>query len=383
MKQASSFTKTLLEQPRRLWVRKAVFQVHLWVGLAASVYLLAISLSGTVLVFKDELVRWSLPSHLHAFVVGSALPPESVLQHLQDQQPGASASNLQMPSSVLPVFVLEGKDQHGTAARWIADPVTGTVEPVKRSWIDWVRDLHYYLLLPQSWGMQVNGVGALALLLLAASGLILWWPGTRVWSRGLRINLRASWRRINYDLHSAIGFWTLAIVVWWALSGVYFAWYQQVTAALAIVSPVVGMAPPKAEDSLPRSRRAASLALVLATAQQASPHGRLWSFSNPELTSEECYVLMDRGTAGDFSHRDIIRVGRDARIISVWHYGERHTIADWILWSTHPLHFGTLWGLPFKLLWATLGLSLSVLTLTGLVLYWNRYLSRFWHEPAS
>ncbi len=374
----SSFITNLLQHPRRLWIRRAVFQIHLWVGLATALYLLVISLSGTVLVFKEELVRAQLPGGLHAFGNGTIADPEVVLKHLQAAQPGAVIDTLQMPSLVLPVFLLEGKDPGGASVRWIADPVTGDVQPARHSWVDWVRDLHTYLLLPEAWGMQVNGVGAWALLVLAASGLVLWWPGTRTWRRGLSVNLRASWRRIHYDLHSAVGFWTLAIVVWWAFSGVYFAWYRQVTAAVALVSPVVGMASPAGTDSGPELKEAASLALVLAAAQQASPHGRLWSISNPELRSRECSVLLDRGKPGDFSHRDIVRVRRDGHLLSVWHYGERHTFADWLLWSMHPLHFGTLWGLPFKLLWATLGLSLAVLTVTGTVLYWNRFLSRRW-----
>ncbi len=378
MKQPSSFTRDLLQHPRRLWIRKAVFQLHLWVGLAMALYLLIISLSGSLLVFKDELVRAQLPSTLHAFKNNATATPEAVLEHLQNKRPGAIAGSLQMPSPVFPAFLLEGKDARGAPARWIADPATGTVQPADRSWVDWVHDLHYYLLLPEAWGMQANGVGALALLVLATSGLVLWWPGVRVWTRGLRVTLRASWRRINYDLHSAIGFWTLAIVIWWAFSGVYFAWYRQVTAAVAFVSPVVGMVSPASAESGREPRRAASLALVLAAAQQASPNGRVWSISNPQLTSAECYVLLDRGTAGDFSHRDIVRVGRDARLLSIWHYGERHTFADWLLWSMHPFHFGTLWGFPFKVLWSALGLALAVLTVTGVVLYWNHFLIRLW-----
>ncbi|HTF66243.1 MAG TPA: PepSY-associated TM helix domain-containing protein [Edaphobacter sp.] len=46
----------------------------------------------------------------------------------------------------------------------------------------------------------------------------------------------------------------------------------------------------------------------------------------------------------------------------------------WIMWSMHPLHFGTLWGMPFKILWFLLGLSLAVLSVTGVLMYWNRYL---------
>jgi uncharacterized iron-regulated membrane protein len=40
----------------------------------------------------------------------------------------------------------------------------------------------------------------------------------------------------------------------------------------------------------------------------------------------------------------------------------------------HPLHFGTLWGLGPKILWAFLGMSLPTLTVTGLLMYWNRKL---------
>jgi uncharacterized iron-regulated membrane protein len=42
----------------------------------------------------------------------------------------------------------------------------------------------------------------------------------------------------------------------------------------------------------------------------------------------------------------------------------------------HPLHFGTLWGPVVKLVWFLLGLSLGILTVTGLLMYWNRYLRR-------
>lgn len=45
----------------------------------------------------------------------------------------------------------------------------------------------------------------------------------------------------------------------------------------------------------------------------------------------------------------------------------------------YPLHFGTLWGLPVKILWSLLGVSLSILSVTGVLMYWNRYLSPRWN----
>lgn len=372
------FAGNLMRHPRRLWLRRAVFQVHLWAGILLSVYLVLIALSGSVLVYKDELTRWSLPPKLHPFQPDQTASLDTVMARFAGLEPGGIASNLQVPSPVLPAFVLEGKDSHERPQRWIADPLTGALQTAARTWLDTVHDLHYYLLLPTAWGMQANAIGAAILLLLAITGILLWWPGVLLWTRGLRVNLRANWRRVNYDLHSAIGFWTLAIVVWWAISGVYFGFYRQVSAVVSFVSPLRGMLAP-APAHLPPvvAGSRATLEQVLRTAQGASPGGQLWSVSDPSLKGPVSYVLLDRGAPGDFSHRDIVQVrSADARLLSVWHYGERHSIGDWMLWSMHPLHFGTLWGPVVKLLWAVLGLSLAVLTITGLLMYWNRYLRR-------
>ena len=35
-------------QPQRVWLRKALFQVHLWTGIGAGLYVLVISISGSL-----------------------------------------------------------------------------------------------------------------------------------------------------------------------------------------------------------------------------------------------------------------------------------------------------------------------------------------------
>ncbi|HEY2038910.1 MAG TPA: PepSY-associated TM helix domain-containing protein, partial [Edaphobacter sp.] len=251
-----------------------------------------------------------------------------------------------------------------------------------RNWLNVVHDLHIYLLLGEAHGAQVNAVGASALLLLAISGLVLWWPGVKVWTRGLRVSFRHSWRRINYDAHSAIGFWTLAIVVWWAFSGMYFGWYRQVGAAVNLVSPLKNMVPPEVPKltPLPQGSQKATLSEILETARKASPGGHLNSLTNANLSEPTVMVMMDRGRPDDFSHRDLVTIDTaSGRLLTNWHYGKNQSLGDWILWAMHPLHFGTLWGLPIKILWFLLGVSLAVLSVTGVLMYWNRYLCKRWH----
>jgi uncharacterized iron-regulated membrane protein len=91
---------------------------------------------------------------------------------------------------------------------------------------------------------------------------------------------------------------------------------------------------------------------------------------------------MDLGAAGDFSHRDIITLSTvDAHVLTVWHYGDNKTLGDWMIWAMHPIHFGTLWGTAIKIVWALLGVLLAMLSVTGLLMYWNRFLKKVLRSP--
>src|SRR5687768_13897133 len=47
-----------VRQPQTLWVRRALFQVHLWTGLAAGLYIVMLSVTGSALVYRNELDRY-------------------------------------------------------------------------------------------------------------------------------------------------------------------------------------------------------------------------------------------------------------------------------------------------------------------------------------
>jgi uncharacterized iron-regulated membrane protein len=370
-----SFFGTLIHQPRKLWLRRALFQVHLWAGVLLSLYIVVIALTGSILVFRSELTRALLPKTLSPYASDRLAPLATLLERFRIAYPRAKLENIQMPSPQAPVYLLFAADNRRHAFTLLADPVTAEIRMQPRTWLYWTYELHANLLLGSARGVQVNGIGALGLLLLTFTGLFLWWPGIRTWVRGLRIGFKNNLRRINYDAHNAIGFWTLLIVSWWALSGIYFAWYRQVTAAVAVISPIQGMRTPVASAQPNRGTDRASLDQILAAIHQASPHGQLFSLGDPLLSSTSLYALVDLRAPGDFSHRDIITISTtDARILTIWHYGQNQTAGDWFLWAMHPLHFGTLWGPFFKIVWAIAGLALAVLSITGLLMYWNRFL---------
>jgi uncharacterized iron-regulated membrane protein len=370
-----SFIKKLIFHPRQLLLRRALFQIHLWAGVLLSLYIVMIALTGSVLVFRSELQRTLLPKALRAYDPVHVASIAMVLEQFEMLYPGGKIENVITPSTQVPAFVLTATDAHQKPLAMVADPITAKLYLQPRTWLDWVYDLHVYLLLSKTYGMQANGFGAAILLLLGITGLALWWPGIKIWTRGLRIGLGNSWRRINFDAHNAIGFWTLLIVSWWAISGIYFAWYRQVSAVVAVVSPLKGMVSPIMTVRSQVGPVRASLSQVLDAIHVASPSGHLYSLSDPSLSGATIYALVDLRAPGDFSHRDILTLSTtDARVLTAWHYGQNRSLGDCFLWAMHPLHFGTLWGLPVKILWALCGIALAALSVTGLVMYWNRFL---------
>jgi uncharacterized iron-regulated membrane protein len=83
----------------------------------------------------------------------------------------------------------------------------------------WLLDLHVNLLAGET-GRFLNGLGALSLSVLCLTGAVIWWPGAAAWARSLIVGLRTSWKRFNWELHSALGFWMFLLVLMWAVTGV-------------------------------------------------------------------------------------------------------------------------------------------------------------------
>ena len=52
---AESAWQRWLHHPENLWIHRVLFHVHLWLGMIGALYILAMSLSGSVIVFRNEL----------------------------------------------------------------------------------------------------------------------------------------------------------------------------------------------------------------------------------------------------------------------------------------------------------------------------------------
>jgi len=213
-----------LQRPQSLWIRRAFFQVHLWVGIGIGIYVLTISISGSAIVYSRELTRKYSRKTVLVAESGHRMSVEELTQHAQRAYPTYEVDNIreaQTPDEPDDV-VLERA--HKRIER-LFDPYTGLDLGNPHSVMDrilgWLQDLHDNLLAGQT-GRLVNGIGSCLVTLLSLTGVILWWPGIRNWRRSTTINWKANFPRFNWDLHSAIGFWCWFFVLVWGISGIYF-----------------------------------------------------------------------------------------------------------------------------------------------------------------
>jgi len=90
----------------------------------------------------------------------------------------------------------------------------GDPRPAVVRLLGWLADFHINLLAGLS-GRTLNGIGAFLVVIMGATGPVLWWPGIKNWRRSIQIQRRARFARLNWDLHSAVGFWCLLFVLTW------------------------------------------------------------------------------------------------------------------------------------------------------------------------
>ncbi|HWE52610.1 MAG TPA: PepSY-associated TM helix domain-containing protein, partial [Bryobacteraceae bacterium] len=222
-----TFGQRWIRQPQTIWLRKAIFQIHLWSGIGFGLYVLMASVTGSVLVYSNELFRAATRDPIVVATpgprLGTRLSDEQLKAAAMSAYPGYKAVTLsheRNPNQAVTISLKAGS----RAKSRLFNPYTGADLGNSVPWGIWLvsrtMELHDDLLAGPT-GREVNGTGALLLLLLGFSGIVVWWPGIKAWRRNLTAHRKTGWRRFIWELHGMIGFWSLGFLVVFGVSGAY------------------------------------------------------------------------------------------------------------------------------------------------------------------
>jgi uncharacterized iron-regulated membrane protein len=173
--------------------------IHAWGGAALALLMLLASISGSILVWKNEFVKQALVATDATF---DATP--AALATIADAVEAQYASNdifqIQFPTADFPLtkVTLAGDryaylDTDGKLlAQWT----------LNERWEEWLYDLHHRLLLGNT-GLAIVGYCAMTMILLLIAGVIAFWPQRRGFLHGFwpkdtaRSSLQAAQRNIG------------------------------------------------------------------------------------------------------------------------------------------------------------------------------------------
>jgi uncharacterized iron-regulated membrane protein len=213
-----------LQQPQRVWLRRAMFQIHLWTGLALGLYIVMLSLTGSALVYRNELNRWLATPRPQFDPAAKRLTKDEMTAAAQRAYPGYTVTRvgdrINRRNPVIEVWVERGTEKKERLFNpYTGDDLGDSITQGELNLI-WVARLHDELLFDRA-GKYWNGAFSGVWTILVITGLIVWWPGVSRWKRSLGIKVRGGWKRFNWDLHSAFGFWLFLFMLVWGVSGVY------------------------------------------------------------------------------------------------------------------------------------------------------------------
>ncbi|MEI7948704.1 MAG: PepSY-associated TM helix domain-containing protein [Gammaproteobacteria bacterium] len=221
-----------LQAPNTLWLRRMLFQVHLWLGIGFGVYILMLSLSGSAVVLRPQFSRWFVHNE-----AASSQEPRLEGGQLEAKIAAAYADftvKRVVPSTRGRRATYVALEQDGVESTRYFDPYSGLDLGPTFPWpvasMEWLVSLHDDLLLGP-YGKTVNGFGGALLLGMLVTGVILWWQGKRRWQEGLVISAKSP-RSFMWQLHSFVGFWAIFLLFVWGVTAVYFAWPEPFDAVI-------------------------------------------------------------------------------------------------------------------------------------------------------
>jgi uncharacterized iron-regulated membrane protein len=343
--------------------------LHRWIGLLLAVVVLAVAVSGGLLLFRGPYYRAVLPVVNAPLTADQHARRAAVLAGIESRWQDEGVRLIRFPRPGMNVFQV-----------WLADGTEAFVHPLEGAVIDrwhwsdrfpaFVFELHAHLLSEPA-GTAINGVAALGVVFMGLSGILFWWPGRR---RAFRLRRAVPRRLAAADMlrsHGASGAIVLVQLVVFAATGAALVFYDE---AAAVASRLLDDRPAERPVArvTPRAAAPQPWAAVLEELDSIFPDGETVFYypgapENPRLMFRKrlpgewhpngrSYVLIDPYTAKGVQAIDARAQGAGTRLM--------HAI--------YPIHAARVGGVSMGALALSASAGLAWLSAGGVWSYLGR-----------
>lgn len=370
----------------RYWIVK----LHLWLGLGSGLVVFIVSITGCLFVFEKE-INGLVYKNIFTVAPQTAKVPLSAMLHtaqnvLGEKKKIYSVTAYKKEGRAWEFMTYKGND---TAATYFGavehyesifiNPHTGAVTGrvnYKYNFFSIVKYIHWSLLLNTKYGQPVVGYSTLVFVVLLFTGLVLWWP--KKWNKPSReksfsIKWKASFKRVNYDLHNVPGFYILLPALVIALTGLVFAfsWFSAavyVAGAGTFKQPVQQVLTSVAPA---HSTTNNALDIAYTNAVYRLPEAARFNITPASGADGVIHIYGYSGSETYYNFNHLQYNQYTGTLLGQRKPQERNG-GEKLLDMNYDIHIGAIAGLPGKIIaFITSGIC-ATLPLTGFLIWWGR-----------
>src|SRR5689334_5374009 len=349
---------------------RVIWRWHFYAGMLVAPAIIVVAATGALYIFKDELEGVIYPGVTYVEPAAERASYEQQMAAVRAAVPTAQRAIL------LQVFTNPKRATSmvfaGNGQYVYTDPYRGHYLGAigQAGFFNDVLVLHRTLFLGTT-GRIIVELTTCWTIVLAVTGIYLWWPrkANELWGVWLP-RLRRKPYVVLRDLHSVGGIYLVVVALLIALTGLIYTYvwgsgFQYValkTDAYDMFSkPMLSKSPPEAKD--------VSIDRIVEIAQQRMPGNNLtvWFPRAPNAV----YLVTANNERGP-QVNEILFIDRVSGEILEDRYSSQTKTMYWLGTWNYPLHVGTIWGLPSKILWLVTCIILMTLPVTGVWMWWQR-----------
>jgi uncharacterized iron-regulated membrane protein len=347
-------------------MRRALVQLHLWLGLTIGLLWALQGLSGAWLVFHRDLERVGV-----AVAPGPMVSLDTVIANAQAARPGEAVIRVSVADAA---GGLLNADFGGKGDGVKVEAATGRVirtdpRPIERANLI-LYHLHEELLAGET-GRFFIGLSGLLLLSATLMGVWLGWPRRGTWRVAFNPVRWTTPRLKLYGWHRAAGLLAALALVVGAASGATMIFNQELRLALTGTTFYAPVYRAKPVEALPVTMIAPDAAWQVA--HEVFPDARFVRLTMPSRRAPVYHLRMLKdGELRTWSGTTAVTVDPVSGRVLAAYDATRAPIGNLLLDAAFALHSGEVGGVAGRVLIVLAGLSLPLFYVTGVLAWWRK-----------
>ncbi len=226
MKPFESTATAAAQDERQPWLNyRTVWRWHFYAGLFSIPFVIWLSITGSIYLFKPQIERWLDRPYDHLSIDGARATPEAQVMAALAAVPGSTLHYYEIPKgpdSATRIVVGKGAEEFRVYVHPQTLEVLKTISEDRRP-MRIVFRLHGELMAGD-WGSRIVELAASWAIVMVVTGLYLWWPRQTAKLAGvLYFRLHAGKRIFWRDLHAVTGLWVSAFALFLLFTGLPWA----------------------------------------------------------------------------------------------------------------------------------------------------------------